>query len=154
MAVFANLNASRENQKWVAHYTEVFLEKRAERRQGKGERIRDSKGRLNHKPGALRLSFPSRSLPLLFYSFLSLLTSSGFPLWFFPVTPFPFRCKTILPPSLPSLGDPLFLLFSRRRVVAAPRTAPYYSSYVNEFRLIIWERSRTENDRNEKVRGV
>ena len=34
--------------------------------------------------------------------------------------------------------------------------APYYSSYVNEFRLIIWERSRTENENggNVRVRGL
>lgn len=34
--------------------------------------------------------------------------------------------------------------------------APYYSSYVNEFRLIIWERSHTEDENggNVEVRGL
>lgn len=81
--------------------------------------------------------------------------------------------NSFLPPSfsfrfhpLPSLlshssGIKLFSSSPRRTSLSPLFTAspyrlaaPYYSSYVNEFRLIIWERSRTENSGNEGVRGL
>lgn len=126
--------------------------KRPKRRQAK-ERERHeiyySKGRFTIN---LTLRLFSHSLPLPFgrsipLVFLSLLTRSCFPRWC-RSSPLPHSLSGAKLFSLVPSSATLFLLFSRQR-----RAAPYYSSYVNEFRLIIWERSRTENDRNERVRG-
>jgi len=83
----------------------------------------------------------SRSLFLFFRRFIS--ASIRFSLFRFAFAfSFSSRNKTTL--SL------LFTTTSYRHA------APYYSSYVNEFRLIIWERSRTENENggNVGVRGL
>jgi len=91
---------------------------------GKGEREAwDSKGRFAVNP-TLRLSFLSLFLSAVFHCppvFLSLLTPSGFPLWYLSLpryfSPFPPRSKTIL--VVPS---PTTLSFSSfHGVVAAPR---------------------------------
>lgn len=90
-------------------------------------------------PSIVSLS-PLSSLHLAFcHSFVSLSHTSS---------PSSFRVKTLfVPPDRLSLS-PLFTASSYSHAI------PYYSSYVNEFRLIIWERSRTENDGNEGVQGL
>lgn len=62
-------------------------------------------------------------------------------------------CFALASPSSFRSKTTLSLLFTTSSYRHA---APYYSSYVNEFRLIIWERSRTENENggNVGVRGL
>lgn len=93
----------------------------------------------------LRFSPPVRSLSPSFGRFISALPSTGFGL------PFSFRSRIPRPPS--GGKTTLSLLFTTS---SYRRAAPYYSSYVNEFRLIIWERSHTENENggNVGVRGL
>lgn len=86
--------------------------------------------------------FPFRSLSPSFGHFVSALPSSRFNL--------PSSSRSHIPIQSKITLSLLFTTSSYRRAT------PYYSSYVNEFRLIIWERSRTENENggNVGVRGL
>lgn len=99
--------------------------------------------RFHHKPAPI--FSPCRSLSPSFGRFISALPSTRFGL------PFSFRSRIPRPPS--GGKTTLSLLFTTS---SYRRATPYYSSYVNEFRLIIWERSHTENENggNVGVRGL